>query len=170
VRGKRGGFTLVEVIIVLAIMGIIGAVTAPSLARLGRQDELTASAGEVARVLRSARMAALERAVPVSVIIEPAARKYLVKTETDDGQLTLAEGTMPLPPGVTLTSERPRVRFAFTRLGSASPDSLTVTGDGGAAVVGVKRWSGEVYVRADGRTGGRMDGRTGGRANGGTDG
>ena len=156
-RGVCAGFTLVEVIIVLAIMGIIGAVTAPSLVRLGRQDELTASAGEVARVLRSARMAALERAVPVSVIIEPAARKYLVKTEADDGQLTLAEGTMALPPGVTLLSERPRVRFAFTRLGSAAPESLMVTGGGGAAVVGVERWSGEVYVRGGGQADGRAD-------------
>lgn len=150
-RGNPAGFTLVEVIIVLAILGIIGAVTAPSLARLGRQDELTTSAGEVVRVLRSARMAALERAIPVSAIIEPAGRKYLVKTESDDGQLILAEGIMSLPPGVSLASDRPRVRFAFSRLGSANLDSLIVTGSGGAVVVGVERWSGEVYVRAGGQ-------------------
>ena len=98
-------------------------------------------------------MAALERAAPVSVTIEPAGRKYLVKTETDDGRVVLAEGTMALPSGVTLTSEHPRVRFAFSRLGSANADSLTVTGNSGAAVVAVERWSGD--VRAVRRYGGR---------------
>jgi prepilin-type N-terminal cleavage/methylation domain-containing protein len=148
-RYAERGFSLVEVVIVLAILGIIGAVTAPALARVGRQDAVTNSAGEVVRVLRSARMAALERAAPVSVIIEPASGKYLVTTDADDSRLTLAEGTLALAPGVRLASYGPcpRLRFAFSRLGSAAADSMTVTGDGGSAVIKVDRWSGE--LRAD---------------------
>jgi hypothetical protein len=116
-------------------------------------------------------MAALERAAPVSVVIEPATRKYLVKTDTDEGQLTLAEGTMAFPPGVTLAGERPRLKFAFSRLGSAIADSVTVTGNGATTVVRVGRWSGLVHVRTDGGADGRSlpraergaDGWTGGQ-------
>jgi type II secretion system protein H len=152
---RRLGFTLVEVVIVLAILGIVAAVTAPSLATLGRQDELTEAANSVARLLRQARLAALERAVPVSAVIEPAGRKYLVSVESDDAPVILAQGSMPLPPSVRLLSDRPRVRFDFRPLGSAEPDSLAVTGDGGTALVGVDRWSGEVYVKRGGGTAGQ---------------
>jgi general secretion pathway protein H len=160
VSGERRGFTLVEVVIVLAILGIVAAVTTPSLIRLGRQDELTGSANSIARVLRGARLAALERAIPVSAVIEPTSRKYLVETESDAGSQILAQGTVQLAPSTTLASDRPRVRFVFAPLGSASPDSVVITGDGGSVVVGVERWSGEVFVRTDGRTGGQADRRT----------
>jgi type II secretion system protein H len=155
-----GGFTLVEVVVVLAILGIVTAVTVPSLVKLGRQDDLTDSANAVAAVLRNARMAALVRAISVSAVIDPAGRKYLVSAESDEAPVILAQGTLHLAPEVRLVIDRLRVRFSFGPLGSGDPDSVTVIGAEGTAIVGVTRWSGEVYVR----TGGRMDGRTVGRA------
>ena len=63
-------------------------------------------------------------------------------------------------------TDRPRIRFSFGPLGSGDPDSVTIIGAEGTAIVGVKRWSGEVYVRT-GRVPAQrvvMDGRTVGRA------
>lgn len=159
-KHRPGGFTLVEVVVVLAILGIVAAITAPALLRLGRQDDLTDSANAVARVLRNARLAALERAISVSAAIEPGSQRYLVSAESDEAPVILAQGSLQLAPGMRLRSDRPHVRFAFDRLGSAEPDSVTVAGGDREAVVGVERWSGDVYVRA----GGQADGWTGGRA------
>jgi type II secretion system protein H len=141
------GFTLVEVVVVLAILGIVTAVTVPSLVKLGRQDNLTDSANAVAGVLRNARMAALVRAISVSAVIDPAGRKYLVSAESDEAPVILAQGTLHLAPEVRLGTDRPRVRFSFGPLGLGDPDSVTIIGAEGTAIVGVKRWSGEVYVR-----------------------
>jgi general secretion pathway protein H len=144
---RTAGFSLVEMIVVLAILGIVAAVTAPSLMTLLRQDDLTDSANAVAGVLRNARMAALVRAVPVSAVIQPGNQEYVVSVEADEATVVLGQGTMHLAPTVRLLSDRPRVQFSFDRLGSGNSDSVTLAGSGGTAVVGVTRWSGDVYVR-----------------------
>lgn len=149
-RATRGGFTLIEVIVVLAIMAVVSAAALPAMRGPGPEGAVVATATAVAQVLRAAQRAALERAVPVTVSIVPAARTYLVETETGDAPMILAQGVLDLAPGVRLAGQRPRIRFVFGRLGLADPDSVGVVDDHGSAVVGVDRWTGEVSVRVAG--------------------
>lgn len=145
------GFTLVELVIVLVLLGISAAVTVPALRGLGGEQGVSRTANQVAQVLRSARRASLERSAPVTVTIVSTTRQYTVKGEFGDSTIVLAEGAFPAASGINLQSTGNRMMVTFDHLGMAQPDSLTVHSDKGSAVVGVDRWSGDVYVRLAGQ-------------------
>jgi type II secretion system protein H len=149
-RAPRAGFTLIEIIVVLAIMAVVSAAVLPALRGAGPEGAVVAPAGDIAQVLRAARRAALEGALPITVSIVPAAGTYVVETETGDAPAILAQGALALPPGVHLAGDRPRLRFVFGRLGLADPDSVALVGEDGSAVVAVDRWTGEISVRVAG--------------------
>ena len=59
---KQGGFTLIELIITMAVMAIIAMIAAPSLANMLSQQNLNKSSRELAAILSQARSkAAIER-------------------------------------------------------------------------------------------------------------
>jgi type II secretory pathway pseudopilin PulG len=140
-----------EIVVVLAIMSLVTAMAVPAMRQFDRGDALTDSANDLARILRSARRAALEKAVPVTVTVVPATRAYLVEAATDEMSTILAQGVLELAPGVHLASDRPSARIVFGRLGIADLDSVTVVSDQGSAMVWVDPWTGEVGVRVAGR-------------------
>jgi prepilin-type N-terminal cleavage/methylation domain-containing protein len=144
------GYTLIEIVVVLSIVAVVTAMVVPSMLSRTPAPELR-SADDVASLLRGARRAALEQAVTVTVTLAPAARTYLVETETGDSSSVLAQGALALAPGVRLASDRPATRFLFDRLGGADPDSVAVIGAEGSAMVLVDRWTGEIGVRAGAR-------------------
>jgi general secretion pathway protein H len=137
-RNPQSAFTLVELLIVLAILGLTAAVVVPALPRLVPDDPLTQSTGEVVGLLREARGAALERAAPVTVTLDPATGRYW--TGDTSAVLHLAEG-------VTLSADTNRVSFTFTATGPAHGPVVLVRAPDGARQVGVDRWTGAVHVR-----------------------
>jgi type II secretion system protein H len=147
----RRGFSLVEIVVVLAILGIAAAAVLPALRATTRAEGVAAAAADMARLLRAGRAAALARAVPVTVTFVPTSRRYLVEAERDDTAATLAEGTLPVRTDLTVAATDRPMRVTFDPYGVAKPDSLTWTGPDGLAVVGVAPWSGDVYVRVVGR-------------------
>ncbi len=150
-KGNAPGFTLTEVVVVLALLGIVAAAGVPALRSLAPEDEVTAGAHELLRLLRTARTIALREGVPVVLQIDLARRRYLVETESGDAVEAVAQGPVPLPPGIGLSSSGSTMRITFDRLGTAEPDSMTVTSDQGSAMVAVDRWTGEPYVRSAAR-------------------
>ncbi len=65
------GFTLIEVLVVIALLGIVTALAAPGFASLVQNNRVQAAAGELQRALYYARSEAMSRGVNVIVTTDP---------------------------------------------------------------------------------------------------
>ncbi len=71
-QSKRlSGFTLIEVLVVIALLGIVTALAAPGFASLVQSNRVQAAAGELQRALYYARSEAMSRGVNVVITTEP---------------------------------------------------------------------------------------------------
>lgn len=66
---RSRGYTLVEILVVMAILAIITVVSLPWFLKLIQRNALKSSAREIAVTLAAARMTAVKRNAPVSVVI-----------------------------------------------------------------------------------------------------
>lgn len=71
-QSKRlSGFTLIEVLVVIALLGIVTALAAPGFASLVQSNRVQAAAGELQSALYYARSEAMSRGVNVVVTTDP---------------------------------------------------------------------------------------------------
>jgi prepilin-type N-terminal cleavage/methylation domain-containing protein len=69
----NGGFTLAELLVVMAIMGLVALVGVPWWQRLSRRNQFRSAAGEIQTTLLAARMKAVRRNANASVLVVTAA-------------------------------------------------------------------------------------------------
>jgi prepilin-type N-terminal cleavage/methylation domain-containing protein len=140
----KRGFTLVEVVVVIAILGITAAAVVPALARATAEDDLTRGARALGEVLDAARTRALERAISVRVAFVPETGRYWVTA----AEQVLDSGAFALDPAVRLQSPSARPTFRFDPLGTADGDSVLLVGSSGARALNLDRWTGELRAPA----------------------
>ena len=142
---NRRGFSLLEVVVVLAIVGVIAAVTVPAIGEAGRRDPLDSAAAEVRTLVERTRRTALERGPAVTLVIDSRARRFWVSRDQD--RMQLAQGT--LPTGVTLLAgpSGDRVRAAFDATGTASGDTIVLQNGDRTTVITLNVWTGDVDAR-----------------------
>jgi len=140
------GFTLIELVVTLAIAGIAAAVAVPALGALLR-EEPRASA-PAAELLDRARRTATERGTRVTVVLVPETGRYWAWADTREGRTVLAEGVLALGPDARLVATKPRLRIAFDPYGGAVGDTLAIHTAAGGELVIPDRWTGEVHVVA----------------------
>lgn len=96
------GFTLVELLVVLAVLGLAAAVVVPALATRARAD-----AASVAHALEiaygEARDEAVDHGVPVRVAVELGTGRYLVLAAAPGAPVPARGGAVALGAGVRLT-------------------------------------------------------------------
>lgn len=138
----RRGFTLVEIVVVVALLAIVSGVVAPALISATREDDTTRGAAELRTLLERARLTAVERGVPVVATIAPAAGAYRIELAASDS--LLEAGLLALPQTVRLYAAAPVLRIRFDPLGTADADSVTVNGTARSRVVCVDPWTGAV--------------------------
>jgi len=141
----RSGFTLLELVVVLAILGVLAAVSVPRLIGDAADNPAAIGASELVSLLRQARTRALTHAQPVALRITPSTHAFTLSTEKGDSVEEIARGIVPLPQGISLGGTSALFRFAAA--GTALGDTLLVRGDGPVVAVWVDRWTGAPHVR-----------------------
>ncbi len=136
----EAGFTLIEVLVVLAVLGLAAGLVAfrgpPRSAAL----DLRAASGEIARAMRLARTQAIAGNAAVPVVLDPAAAAYRVG----------AGPPRRLPAGVGLSAVTvagagpPTITFAPD--GSSSGGRVELAAAGRRVQVGVEWLTGRVVV------------------------
>lgn len=145
----RRGFTVIELLVAMAIIGAVGATTVPWMITYWRAATTKAAAQELASGLNSARQLALAKARSVCVEIVGGAYRFRVggcaSAEIWTGPGTDPNGFVRLANNATLTTNANPV---FTYLGAAVPAAtMTVTNpQGGGTLRVVISGSGRVEI------------------------
>jgi prepilin-type N-terminal cleavage/methylation domain-containing protein len=142
----RTGFTLLEMVLVLLIMGIVFAMVIPSIGTLGRDPEEGQSWKQLADLLRSSRVLALENGVTVKLVLDPVTGNYRVDSTGARGAGLVEEGQLDVGLNMTIIADSTRAKFSFRPDGSAFSDSLIMRASGYATKVSVDPFTGEVKI------------------------
>lgn len=145
-RGRRG-FTLLEVIVVVALLGVVAGVTLPALAG---SPEATARGTVVAgllSLLEQTRRIALERGTRSQLHLDPATGSYVVTVGGGRTCASAAEGRLQVPSGTTIHGPDGGYVGVFGPTGIAVAESLAVTAGGQTDVILVDPWTGVARVR-----------------------
>lgn len=168
-RMDRAGYTMLELLLVLAVLAVILAVALPNVMRLFAQQKLTESAEKVRSLAASARVHAIDSGLVYQFRYEPGGRHFLVipferefegisqnargtGTAAGLGRFSKASGT--LAEGITfaaptLLSSAGTGSAATTGMGQKLPSNL-LSGLPDASKLENISWSGPVLFQPDG--------------------
>ena len=128
-RRGRIGATVIEMVVVIALIGIMASVVAPSVVSSDQRTTGQSAVDRVDALIRFARATAIDHARRVTLVIDPATSQFWLDLPDTAGVLTLAEG-------VTLVSRARRVHIQIEPTGEAAiSDALFVRQ--GESTVGV---------------------------------
>jgi prepilin-type N-terminal cleavage/methylation domain-containing protein len=130
-RYKNKGFTLVELMIAIAIMAILVAVSIPSFGRYLQSWRLNGETDQLASLMRSARSAAVSKHVNTVFVFDTTNDNYYYFEDADgDGTKDSDEyctETIDLPPGIILRGHTlSQTKILFGPKGNAN-ESGTIT-------------------------------------------
>ncbi len=143
---RAGGFTLIEVVVVLVVITVLAATVAPALVRPAPElTDLEAGVDRFEILFRQARDSAVRSARPVTIVLDSVSGQLWFD---ETGQVPDSTLGFTMPDGVRIAYLLPRTLFTFTPAGSAVGDSLKlVSNSGETCLVTVDPWNGNVRVR-----------------------
>jgi len=128
-RCERGGFSLIELVVTIALMSILIGFAMPSLRSVLGSSELTATVNELVFALQTARSEAIKRSAPVALCTSATPLVPDPGCGGDgyaDGWIVFADtngnGTRETDEELILQAEPPGPAFAFT------PETTVATG------------------------------------------
>lgn len=131
----NGGFSLIELVLVLALLGVSSLIVVPNINRGMRAQELRRTALELAAVARNLRSRAIYEGVPQELIVDTRENRYVVPRRLEfelPGSVKFAE----IFGGEVLDTESRR--FVFFPNGSVLAGTVGLTLADGATVYAVR--------------------------------
>jgi general secretion pathway protein H len=148
-RRRAAGFTLLELIVVVAILAVATALVLPSIGRSSETLRLRSEAGRVAAVIREARLRAVSQRHATRVKLD-AGRNTVVVTGRDEDR-PLRELTVDA--GIRLSVDRGGDTLTFSTRGLTREARWLLRGPGGRQfAVDVEAVTGRVRVAAEDRS------------------
>jgi type II secretion system protein H len=137
-RRAERGFTLIEIVVVLAILGLVLAVVLPNLGPSTETVELRAAASELRALLRSTRSSAITANRDLVIVIDDAGRSFVLDGARQPFRSTgFAEQRLHVePPG----------KLVFYATGGASGGRLTIRSRRAEQVLEIDSVSGQVAL------------------------
>jgi prepilin-type N-terminal cleavage/methylation domain-containing protein len=144
IRSRRG-FTLMEMIICMAIMAIASSLVVPALVDLGRTPQRR-TADALLSVLNASRKVAINHNVTVTVVLDPKSGDYRVDSTGYFGSGMVIQSQIDLLGMESMSTEAPRLNYTFHANGAALGDTVRIRGMDSSVVVHVDPWSGVAYA------------------------
>jgi prepilin-type N-terminal cleavage/methylation domain-containing protein len=152
-KGKPTGFSLIEVIVVIAIFAIAGAIAVPNLIDWRHGMRLRAAVNEVRGDLETAKARAIKENATVTVEFLPAEGRYHLTYPDAAGSPVLIKEPS-LPPGIRFAVDDPDYTFdgsgnktSFSSRGTAQGGTLVLKTDKGKKLSIVVHFLGRIDVR-----------------------
>ncbi|MGV3530808.1 MAG: GspH/FimT family pseudopilin [Chthoniobacteraceae bacterium] len=122
------GFTLIELILVMALLTIIMAISAPILSRSLRQRGVDQEATRFLALLEYGRSEAVSQGVPMIVWIAPRTSEFGVQVKTGFSGDETRMRKYTLPAGMTVNAEPSLVVNGLVQVAEFSPDGWPLVG------------------------------------------
>jgi len=123
---KQSGFTIIELMMVIAIAGVLATVAGPSFTSMINNNRITTQTNQFILAIQIARSEAVKRGRPVSVIATNGS-DWGQGWEVIDENDVVIQNFDAIPSGLTIVSAGSKTSFTFSNGGDAdSTDTLTV--------------------------------------------
>jgi prepilin-type N-terminal cleavage/methylation domain-containing protein len=147
-RNGRTGFSLVELMIVIALIGIVGMFSIPAFQRYATNANLKAAAREIMADISNTKQRAVEENLNVYRITFNTAANTYALSRTDTGVTLWTKSPTSSGAGIRISA----VNFSggavvsFQKRGTATAGSLTLTNSRGSTAVITGNFAGRTYA------------------------